>query len=78
MVWQLEKPLFATPTIVLFEQGREVSRYTGYNGDKARFWQWLGYRLLDPEARRIAFEQGTEPAFAGSHLDEKRPGVFVD
>jgi peptide methionine sulfoxide reductase msrA/msrB len=77
-VWQLEKALFATPTIVLFEQGREVSRYTGYNGDKERFWQWLGYQLLDPEARRIAFEQGTEPAFAGSHLDEKRPGVFVD
>ncbi|GHT93502.1 hypothetical protein AGMMS49545_12950 [Betaproteobacteria bacterium] len=77
-VWQLEKALFATPTIVLFEQGKEVARYTGYNGDKERFWQWLGYRLLDPEARRIAFEQGTEPAFAGSHLDEKRPGVFVD
>ena len=76
--WQLEKALFATPTIVWFEQGKEVARYTGYNGDKERFWQWLGYRLLDPEARRIAFEQGTEPAFAGSHLDEKRPGVFVD
>ena len=76
--WQLEKALFATPTIVLFEQGREVSRYTGYNGEKSRFWQWLGFRLLTPEQRKIAFEQGTERPFTGSNLDEKRPGFFVD
>ena len=76
--WSLAKPLFATPTIVLFEDGREVSRYTGYNGDQARFWGWLGQRLLTPEQRRIAFEQGTERPFTGSHLDEDRPGTFVD
>jgi len=76
--WTLEKALFATPTIVLFEQGKEVSRYTGYNGDKDRFWQWLGYHLLTPEQQKIAFEQGTERAGTGSHLDEKRPGTFVD
>lgn len=76
--WQLEKALLATPTIVLFENGREVSRYSGYNGDKTRFWKWLGFRLLTPEQRRIAFEQGTERPFTGSHLDEKRPGTFVD
>ncbi len=76
--WTLEKPLFATPTIVLFEQGKEVSRYTGYNRDKTRFWQWLGQRLLTPEQRRIAFEEGTERPFTGSHLDETRPGYFVD
>lgn len=76
--WTLEKPLFATPTIVLFEQGKEVSRYTGYNGDQKRFWHWLGFQLLTPEQRKIAFEQGTEYPGTGSHLDEKRPGVFVD
>ena len=76
--WTLEKSLFATPTIVLFENGKEVSRYTGYNGDAARFWKWLGYQLLSPEQQAIAFNQGTEPAFTGSHLDEKRPGTFVD
>lgn len=76
--WQLEKPLFATPTIVLFEQGKEVSRYTGYNGDQKRFWHWLGFQLLTPEQRKIAFEQGTEYPGTGSHLDEKRPGTFVD
>jgi peptide methionine sulfoxide reductase msrA/msrB len=76
--WTLEKALFATPTIVLFEKGKEVSRYTGYNGEKDRFWKWLGFQLLTPEQQKIAFEQGTERPFTGSHLDEKRPGMFVD
>ncbi len=76
--WKLEKALFATPTIVLFEKGSEVSRYTGYNGDQTRFWKWLGFQLLTPEQQKIAFEDGTERAFTGSHLDEKRPGTFVD
>lgn len=76
--WTLAKTLFATPTIVLFEKGKEMSRYTGYGGEQSRFWQWLGMQLLTPEQQKIAFEQGTERAFTGSHLDEKRPGTFVD
>lgn len=76
--WEVAKSLFATPTIVLFEKGKEVSRYTGYKGDKERFWKWLGFQILTPEQQRIAFEQGTERPFTGSHLDEKRSGVFVD
>jgi len=76
--WKLEKALFATPTIVLFENGREVSRFTGWQGDQPRFWKWLGFQLLTPEQQQIAFEQGTERPGSGSHLDEKRPGTFVD
>jgi peptide methionine sulfoxide reductase msrA/msrB len=76
--WKLDKALFATPTIVLFQQGREVSRYTGYSGDQAGFWKWLGFQLLTPAQQKIAFEQGTERPGTGSHLDEKRPGTFVD
>lgn len=76
--WTLAEPLLATPTLVLFENGGEVSRYTGYDGDRERFWKWLGFRLLTPEQREIAFEQGTERPYTGSHLDEKRPGTFVD
>jgi peptide methionine sulfoxide reductase msrA/msrB len=37
-----------------------------------------GIPLLTPEQQKIAFEQGTERPFTGSHLDEKRPGTFVD
>jgi peptide methionine sulfoxide reductase msrA/msrB len=78
--WALEKALFATPTIVLFENGKEVSRYTGFGGDDARqrFWKWLGFHLLTPEQQKIAFEQGTERPGTGSNLDEKRAGTFVD
>lgn len=76
--WTLEKALFATPTIVLFEKGKEVSRFTGYNGGKARFWKWLGFHLLTPAQQKIAYEQGTERPGTGSHLDETRPGTFVD
>jgi len=39
--WELKETLFATPTIVMFEKGKEVSRYTGYNGNKGRFFKWL-------------------------------------
>lgn len=76
--WTLEKALFATPTIVLFENGKEVSRFTGWNGDQPRFWKWLGFHLLTPAQQKIAFEQDTERPGTGSHLDEKRPGTFVD
>ncbi len=76
--WTLRESLWATPTIVLFENGAEVSRHTGYNGDAARFWRWLGLHLLDPDAKRIAFEQGTERAFTGSLLDEQREGTYTD
>lgn len=43
--WKLAKKLIATPTIVLFEQGNEVARYTGYNGKPIEFWRWLNARL---------------------------------
>lgn len=76
--WTLEKALFATPTMVLFEDGREVARYTGYNGEAQKFWQWLGFHLLTPDQQRIAFAQGTERPGSGSHLDEKRAGTYVD
>ena len=76
--WTLAKEISVTPTVVLFEQGRESARHAGYDGDAQRFWQWLGDKLLSPEQREIAFHQGTEYPFTGSHLDEKRPGRFVD
>lgn len=76
--WVLEKPLFAAPTIVLFRNGKEVIRYTGYNGEQTNFWKWLGFQLLSPEQQKVAFEQGTEPPFTATNLDEKRPGKFVD
>ncbi len=43
--WKLNQTLFATPTIVLFRNQREVARYTGYQGAE-KFWQWLGHATL--------------------------------
>ncbi len=76
--WALKKPLWATPTIVLFRQGKEVERYTGYNGEQKRFWDWLGYAILSEEERQIAYGQGTERPFSGSLLDNKGKGTYVD
>jgi peptide methionine sulfoxide reductase msrA/msrB len=76
--WTLAGPLLGTPTIVLFQQGREVTRFTGYAGDPKKFWQWLGFHLLSPEQQRIAFESGTELPGTGAHLAESRPGTYFD
>lgn len=75
--WKIKGALFATPTIILFKNKKEVSRFTGYT--KAQdFWQWLGYEILSDAQKKIAFEKGTERPFTGNLLDEHRPGYFVD
>lgn len=76
--WALKDSLWATPTIVLFEDGKEASRYTGYDGNKQRFWRWLGVHTLSAEQRKIAFEKGTEMPFSGSLLDNHASGYYVD
>lgn len=40
----LKDPVVAVPTFVLFDEGREVGRITGYLGDDA-FWGLLGKML---------------------------------
>lgn len=42
--WKLKQALFGTPTIVLFKDKQEVSRYTGYQGAE-KFWSWLDTSL---------------------------------
>lgn len=42
----LAAPVIAAPTFVLFEDGREAGRITGYQGDNA-FWGLLGKMLAD-------------------------------
>lgn len=76
--WVLKEDVWATPTIVMFEGGKETSRYTGYDGNSKEFWRWFGMQTLTPEQKKIAFESGTEPAFSGSLLDNKDPGFYVD
>lgn len=75
---ELLKEVWATPTIVMFKDGREVSRYTGYDGNQHAFWKWFGMEILTPEQKKIAFESGTEMAFTGSLLDNDATGYYVD
>ena len=74
----LKESVWATPTIVVFSDGKETSRYTGYDGDKQAFWRWFGMQTLSPEQKKIAFESGTELPFSGSLLDNKDSGYYVD
>jgi peptide methionine sulfoxide reductase msrA/msrB len=76
--WELKESVWATPTIVMFEDGKETSRYTGYDGNTKEFWRWFGMQTLTPEQKKIAFESGTELPFSGSLLDNKDPGYYVD
>lgn len=76
--WTLAGPLLATPTIVLFKQGKETARFTGYPGDAKAFWHWLGFYLLTPAQQQIAFENGTEYPGTGAHLSEHRAGTYFD
>lgn len=75
---KLERPLSLTPTIILAQDSREISRFTGYQGNAHDFWHWLGTQLLSAEQQRIAFHQGTERPFSGNHLNEHRNGLFID
>jgi methionine-R-sulfoxide reductase/methionine-S-sulfoxide reductase len=76
--WHLSSPVWASPTSVLFQNGKEVGRFTGYTGDSRAFWNWLGHLTLTPEQQAIAFHGETEPPFTGSLLDNHRPGTYVD
>lgn len=76
--YELESEIFIAPTIVLFEDGKEIGRHTGYKGDKQDFWTWLGHYTLSDKQKRIAFEEGTEAPFTGHLYDNKEPGKYVD
>jgi len=43
--WIIKEKIWATPTIVLFENGREVARHTGYDGDPQHFLSWLDKQI---------------------------------
>ncbi|MBB1089675.1 peptide-methionine (S)-S-oxide reductase MsrA [Rhodopseudomonas palustris] len=76
--WTLAQPLWATPTVVLFRDATEVARFTGYQGQPAAFWRWLGEQLLTPEEQHIAYQHGTERPFTGNLLDQHTPGTYID
>ncbi|MBQ4836513.1 MULTISPECIES: peptide-methionine (S)-S-oxide reductase MsrA [Pseudoalteromonas] len=71
---------WATPTILLIENGKEVAGYQGFM-NRETFYKVLGaFKLGKTEAYKIAFQKGTERPFCKQYdiFKNTGEGVFVD
>jgi peptide methionine sulfoxide reductase msrA/msrB len=76
----ITSPTWATPTIILIENGTEVFARQGYLTPK-EFYLLLGkFKLGDSEAFDVAFDEGTDQRFCKEYeIFKNTPdGVFVD
>ena len=73
--------LYATPTILFIEDGKEVAHHRGYMSVK-EFYEMLGEFKLgkDSQSYRVAFNQGTDNRFCRQYdiFKHTPDGVFVD
>ncbi|WP_249349294.1 peptide-methionine (S)-S-oxide reductase MsrA [Pseudoalteromonas phenolica] len=71
---------WATPTILFFENGKEVAGFQGYM-TREDFYQALGaFKLGDSEAYEVAFQKGTDRPFCKEYdlFKKTGEGVFID
>lgn len=76
----LKTPTWATPTIILLEDGKEVFGRQGYMSPE-QFYLLLGqFKLGKSEAFQVAFEESTDQRFCKQYeIFKNTPdGVFVD
>lgn len=76
----LKTPTWATPTIILLQDGKEVFGRQGYMSPE-QFYLLLGqFKLGKSEAFQVAFEEGTDQRFCKQYeIFKNTPdGVFVD
>jgi peptide methionine sulfoxide reductase msrA/msrB len=76
----LKTPTWATPTIILLEDGKEVFGRQGYMNAE-QFYLLLGkFKLGESEAYNVAFEESTDARFCKQYEIFKHTpdGVFVD
>ncbi|MEH8022066.1 peptide-methionine (S)-S-oxide reductase MsrA [Rheinheimera metallidurans] len=76
----LKSPTWATPTIILLQEGKEVFGRQGYLSP-SDFYLLLGkFKLGDSEAFNIAFDEGTDGQFCQQYeIFKNTPdGVFID
>lgn len=76
----LKTPTWATPTIVLLQDGKEVFGRQGYMSPE-QFYLLLGkFKLGDSEAFNVAFEESTDQQFCKQYeIFKNTPdGTFVD
>ncbi|SFV66846.1 Peptide methionine sulfoxide reductase MsrA / Thiol:disulfide oxidoreductase associated with MetSO reductase / Peptide methionine sulfoxide reductase MsrB [hydrothermal vent metagenome] len=79
--FDIETKIFATPTILFIEDGKEVIGHVGYM-DKKLFYKTLGAFKLGKgsQAYQVAFHEGTDaPGCKQYKIFENTPdGVFID
>ncbi|AOT10234.1 peptide methionine sulfoxide reductase [Pseudoalteromonas luteoviolacea] len=71
---------WATPTILLIENGKEIAGYQGFM-NRETFYKVLGaFKLGNTEAYKIAFKKGTERPFCKQYdiFKNTGDGIFVD
>ena len=76
----LKTPTWATPTIILLQDGKEVFGHQGYMSPE-QFYPLLGkFKLGDSEAFDVAFEKNTDARFCKQYeIFKNTPdGTFVD
>lgn len=79
--FEIKTKLFATPTILFIEDGKEILANRGYMDEKS-FYKMLGDFKLgkNTESYNVAFNQGTDNRFCKEYdLFKNTPdGVFID
>jgi len=79
--FNIKSDLYATPTILFIQDGKEVIGHKGYM-DKEEFYKTLGAFKLgkDSEAYNVAFNKSTESSFCKQYdiFNHTPDGVFVD
>ncbi len=76
----LKTPTWATPTIILLQDGKEVFGRQGYMSSE-QFYLLLGkFKLGDTEAYKVAFEESTDARYCKQYeIFKNTPdGIFVD
>jgi len=79
--FKIKTKLFATPTILFIEKGKEVLANRGYMDEKS-FYKMLGDFKLgkNTESYNVAFNQGTDNRFCKEYdiFKDTPDGVFID
>ncbi len=77
---QIKTPTWATPTIILLEQGKELYSHQGFM-TKEMFYKALGaFKLGNSEAFKVAFQSKTDAPFCKQYdlFKNTGEGVFID
>jgi len=79
--FDIKTDLFATPTILFIEDGKEVFSHRGYANEKDFYKMLADFKLgKDSESYQVAFNKGTDNRFCKEYdiFKDTPDGVFVD